>query len=44
MSGYDFRDACEAGDLDKVKGLSIFLKPINSWKTVNLWKTKGLIC
>ena len=20
MSGYDFRDACEAGDLDKVKG------------------------
>merc|ERR1712045_336997 len=21
MSGYDFRDACEAGDLDKVKGL-----------------------
>ena len=25
MSGYDFRDACEAGDLDKVKGLSILL-------------------
>ena len=21
MSGYDFRDACESGDLDKVKGL-----------------------
>jgi hypothetical protein len=21
MSGYDLRDACEAGDLDKVKGL-----------------------
>ena len=23
MSGYDFRDACEAGDLDKVKGEDI---------------------
>lgn len=25
MSGYDFRDACEAGDLDKVKGTAILL-------------------
>ena len=32
MSGYDFRDACEAGDLDKVKGKLMMPYAILQWE------------